>query len=54
MCDRSKINQAVPYQLLFDTLYILVALFPVVNLVYMVNIRELKQSFKKKRQVTCT
>ena len=52
MCDRNEINQAIPYQLLFDTLFILVALFPVVNLVYMVNIRELKQIFKKKRQVT--
>ena len=52
MCDRNAINQAVPYQLLLETLYILLALFPVVTLVYMVNIRELKQSFKKKRQLT--
>ena len=51
MCDRSEINQAVPYQLLSDTLYILIALFPVVNFVYMVNIHELKQCFKKKRRV---
>ena len=52
MCDRIEINQAVPYQLLLETLYILFALFPVVNLVYFVNIRELKQGFKKKRQLT--
>ena len=47
VCDRSEINQVLPYQLLLDTFFILIALFPVANLVYMVNIRELKKSFKK-------
>ena len=49
MCDRNEINQAIPYQLLFDTLFTLIALFSIVNLVYIVNIRELKQ---RKRQLT--
>ena len=52
MCDRNEINQAVPYQLLLDTSFIFIALFPIVNLVYIVNIHELKRSFKKKRQIT--
>ena len=51
ICDRSEIDQVVPYQLLLDTLYILIVFFPVVNLVYMVNFRELKQSFKNNGQV---
>ena len=54
MCDRNEVDQALPYQLLLDTLFVLIALFPVVNLVYLVNFRKIMQSCKTNRQVQST
>ena len=49
-CNRSKINSAIPIQLLFDLAFVLLALLPVVNLTYAVNIYELKQRWKGRRR----
>ena len=52
MCDRSEINQALPYLLLYEITPFLIALLPVVTLIYVVNVRELKQIYKKIRSST--
>ena len=48
-CDRSEFNQSLPYLLPFEIIPILTALLPVVTLVYVVNIHEVKQSCKNNR-----
>ena len=48
-CDRSVIDSAIPAQVLFDASQIILGLFPVVNLVYVVNFQKMKVKWKKYR-----
>ena len=45
--ERSALDDAIVIQLLFDVAYILLGLFPAVNLIYAVNISDLKQKCRK-------
>ena len=45
--ERSALDDQVMIQLLYDVAYILLGSFPAVNLIYAVNISDLKQKFRK-------
>ena len=45
--ERRSLNSAVILQILFDIAYILLGSFPAVNLIYAVNISDLKQKCRK-------
>lgn len=48
-CDRREVKKLYPVQLLYDTAYILLALLPLVHLIFTVNIQELKKGCCKKK-----
>ena len=45
-CDRSAVDRSIPDQILFDILQMIYGSFPAVNLLYAINIRELKQKWE--------
>ena len=51
-CDRTELDKLVPLQIVFDIAYIIFVIFPVVNLIYAVNVSDIKAL--KKKCVTCS
>ena len=42
-CDRSRLNEVIPIQLPLDVCFILLALYPLVNLTFAINVTKCKQ-----------